>query len=335
MPQHAPPNPTRILWLSIILILLVILTSIWSLSAGAVPISWSVIINTLFHLEGDKQEFIILQSRLPRTLLAILTGGVLALSGAIVQALLRNALASPKIIGINSGAAVAVCLGVFAGASYTWTPFIAVFGGFAAAAFVWLGSLRRTTSPAKLALIGVAVGFLCDAGVDYLLVTAPTYTFSSPLIWMTGSLWGKGWDDVNLAAPLLIPLAFISFVVSYRIDLIRLGDMHARGIGVNVKVERLFLLFIATALAAVSVAFVGALGFIGLMAPHIARQLVGGNHRVLLPIAMLTGMVLVVVADALGRSLAPPVEVSAGILTAILGAPFFIYILLTNRRGEI
>lgn len=317
------------------LVVIVCLSSVWSISAGAVAIPWSVIANTLFGLDGPRQDFIVLNSRLPRTCLALLTGGALALSGAIIQALLRNALASPKIIGINSGAALAVCLAVIAGGSLVWLPAYAVVGGFAAAAFVYLGGLRRTVSPARLALIGIAVGFLCDAGVDYILVTSPTYQFSTPLVWMTGSLWSRGWEDVAIAAPLLLPLAAAALALSYRLDLIRLGDGPARGLGVEVRFERPLLLALATALAAVSVAAVGALGFVGLMAPHIARQLVGGDHRVLMPTALLTGMALVVLADAAGRAIAPPIEVSAGILTALFGAPFFVFILLTNRKHTI
>lgn len=325
------PGAARALVVAAGLTLLLMLAATWSLSAGAVRVPWAVIGNTLFGLDGPRQDFIVWNSRLPRTVLALVTGGALALSGAIVQALLRNALASPKVIGINSGAALAVCLGVIAGLSPGWLPLLATGGGCIAALIVWLASLRRRASPARLALIGIAVGFLCDSAVDYLLVTAPDYQFSAPLVWMTGSLWSRGWADVTTVAPVLLPLALIALALSYRLDLIRLGDGHARGLGVNVGVERAVLLLLATALAAVSVASVGALGFVGLMAPHIARQLVGGDHRGLLPVAMLTGMVLVVLADAAGRALAPPVEISAGILTALFGAPFFVFLLLSKR----
>ncbi|MEM1264756.1 MAG: iron ABC transporter permease [Pseudomonadota bacterium] len=310
------------------------LASIWSLSAGAVTIPWSVIANTLFGLDGPRQDYIVLNSRLPRTVLALVCGGALALSGAIIQALLRNALASPKVIGINAGAALAVCLAVIAGLSPGWLPAIAVAGGMTAAGLVWFGSLRRRASPARLALIGISVGFLCDAGVDFLLVSSPPYLFSAPLVWMTGSLWARGWEDVATAAPILVPLTALALALSYRLDLIRLGDAHARGLGMDVRLERPLLLLLATVIASVSVAVVGALGFVGLMAPHLARQMVGGDHRALMPAAMLTGMALVVLADAAGRALAPPIEVSAGILTALFGAPFFVFILLTERRGR-
>lgn len=312
----------------------VIGAAIWSLSAGAITIPWSVIANTLFGLDGPRQDYIILASRLPRTVLALVTGAALALSGAMIQALLRNALASPKIIGINSGAAVAVCLSVAWGFSAVWMPIFAVVGGFTAAVLVWLGAQLRRASPARLALVGIAVGFLCDAGVDYILVTAPAYQFSSPLIWMTGSLWARGWSDVEQVVPILLPLIVMALAMYFRLDLIRLGDSHARGVGMDVPLERASLLAMAAALAAISVGAVGTIGFVGLMAPHIARQLVGGGHRMLLPTAMLTGMALVVLADALGRALAPPVEISAGILTALMGAPFFVLILLRNRKDQ-
>jgi len=323
------------------IILLVMVTlctaaSIWSLSAGAIQIPASEIINTLFGLEGPKQEYIINRSRLPRTLLALITGGALALSGAIIQALLRNPLASPKIIGINSGAALAVLLGALIVPDITlrWLPFFAVFGAISVATFIFLLAEFRPISPARLALIGIAVGFSCDAGVDYILVTASSYEFSAPLVWLTGSLWARGWSHLDAVWPALILLSALCLLLSFRLDLIRLGAAQATGLGMNVRLERLILLGLATLLAALSVSVVGVMGFVGLMSPHIARKLVGGTHRGLLPVAMLTGMLLVVLADAVGRSVMPPVEISAGILTALFGAPFFIFILLSSRSGE-
>ncbi|MEM7587779.1 MAG: iron ABC transporter permease [Acidobacteriota bacterium] len=306
--------------------------AVWSLAAGAetaTPLraAW----NSLFGLDGPRDDFGVLELRLPRTLLALLAGSALALSGAIIQALLRNALASPKIIGVNSGAALAVCLAVAFGLPAQLTPLLAIAGGLGAATFVYLGTLWKQASPARLALVGIAVGSVCDAGVDALLVTAPDYRFSRPLIWMTGSLHGRTWSDVQATAPLLIPLAIVALALSFRLDLLRLGDRHALGLGVEVSWERPLLLLLATALASVAIAAVGTLGFVGLMAPHMARQLVGGGHRALMPVAMLTGMLLVVLADAAGRAM--PLEVSAGILTALFGAPFFIWILLRTPAG--
>jgi iron complex transport system permease protein len=320
----------------LVLTLGVFIASIWSLSAGAVSIPWSVIGNTLFHLDGPKQDFILLKSRLPRTLLALLTGGCLALSGAIVQALLRNPLASPKIIGINSGAALGVCLMVliFPSVSLALMPFAALIGGATAAAIIYVGADLRGASPTRLALVGIAVGFLCDAAVDFILVTSSDAQFSAPLIWITGSLWARGWTHLNLVWPWLTLCATLALALSFRLDLIRLGPVTATGLGVSVRASRLLLLLLAVLLASLSVSVVGVLGFVGLMAPHIARSLLGGAHAKLMPAAMLVGMLLVVLADATGRALAPPVEVSAGILTAVLGAPFFVAILISMQKAD-
>jgi iron complex transport system permease protein len=318
------------------LCVLILTAFLWSLLAGAVPISSKVVLNTLFHLDGPKQDYIINRSRLPRSLLALMTGASLALSGAIIQALLRNPLASPKIIGINSGAALAVLLAtlLLPNLSYQWIPLIATLGGFAAVALVYVMAELRPVSPARLALIGVAVGFACDAGVDFILVTADTYVVSSPLVWLTGSLWARGWTHVNQVAPFLLPMSVIALFMMHQLDLIRLGAAQATSLGQHVRSARLILLVIATFLAAVSVSAVGVLGFVGLMAPHIARRLVGGQHSKLLPVAMLVGALLVLAGDAAGRALAPPLEISAGILTALFGAPFFVFIMLTSTSEE-
>lgn len=303
----------------------------WSVAAGAVPIPVTVILNTFLGLDGPRQDFILIGLRLPRLILAVATGGALALSGTIIQALLRNSLASPNVIGIGPGAALAVCLSVLFGAPVAWLPVFAVLGGFGAASVVYLAALDPRVSPARLALIGIAVGFLCNAAVDYLLVTAPRFLFSAPIVWMTGALWGREWREVWMTLPALVPLAIIALAISYRLDLLRLGAAQARGLGVAVRWEQPLLLVLATALAAVSVAAVGALGFVGLMAPHIARQMVGGDHRALMPCAMLVGMLLVVIADTLGRIVASPIEIAVGIVTALLGAPFFVIILMRAK----
>ncbi|MEO9652281.1 MAG: iron ABC transporter permease [Roseobacter sp.] len=318
------------------LVALIVLVFIWSIMVGAVSISPRVVLNSLLQLDGPRQDFIINRSRLPRSFLALMTGGALALSGAIIQALLRNPLASPKIIGINSGAALAVLIVTLLApdVGHKWFPVIAAFGGLAAAGLVYVMAELGPVSPARLALIGVAVGFACDAGVDFILATADTYVVSAPLVWLTGSLWARGWTHVAQVTPFLIPMSVFALFMVHQLDLIRLGAAQATSLGQHVRSMRAVLLLIATLLAAISVSAVGVLGFVGLMAPHIARRLVGGQHRHLLPVSMLVGALLVLVADAIGRSLAPPIEISAGILTALLGAPFFIFIMLTNGSED-
>ncbi|MGV8834257.1 MAG: FecCD family ABC transporter permease [Devosia sp.] len=330
--HHPRQKRRRGLLLIGVLIVLVIAAGLWGISVGAVAIPLDVIVNTLFDLDGEKQSYIILRSRLPRMVLGLLAGGSLALSGAIIQAVIRNPLASPNIIGINAGAAL-FALGLvmfFPAVPQVWMPLAACVGGVAAAGFVIIVGHYRNLSAIHLALIGVAVGFVFEAGVDYLLITASDSESSAPMIWLTGSLWGRTWGHVAIAWVPLLVLSAIALMLSYRLDLIALGEGTATGLGLNVPRQRMLLLLVATLLASVSVAVVGVMGFIGLMAPHIARRMVGGSHRLMLPVAALVGMLLVVLADGIGRAIAPPIEVSAGILVALIGAPFFVYIMLTT-----
>lgn len=320
----------RIAVLSIILIVALC----WSLMVGAVPLRVEIVLNTLFELDGPRQNFIIMQSRLPRSLLAALTGGALALSGAIVQTILCNDLASPKIIGINSGAALGVITAslLLPTLPSNYLSLAAASGAALAAGLVFLLFELRAVSPTRLILIGVALGLFFEAIVNFLLIILPNTSVSGPLIWLSGSLWGLGWSNLTMIWLPLTVLFAVTGLLSYRLDLLRLGRAQAVSLGVHVRRERLALLTLATLLAALSVSAVGVMGFVGLMAPHLARALVGWRHQLLLPTAALTGAILVTFADTVGRIIAPPIEVSAGILTAFIGAPFFIVILLRNRR---
>lgn len=318
------------------LLAITIAASLWSLGVGAVAIPVDVIVNTVFNLPGEQQTYIIMRSRLPRILMALLAGGALGLSGAIIQAVVRNPLASPNIIGINSGAAL-FALGLvlwFPAVPETFLPLAACLGGVIAAGFVIVVAHRRRVSAIHLALIGVAVGFVFESGVDYLLVVNTDRETSAAMMWLTGSLVGRTWNHVLISWLPLVTLSALALVLSFRLDLIALGEETATGLGLRVPIQRIVMLLVATLLASVSVAFVGVMGFIGLMAPHIARRLVGGGHRLLLPTSMLVGMALVVLADGTGRAVAPPLEISAGIVTALIGAPFFIYIMLTTASEQ-
>lgn len=325
---------SRAFAIQLTLLALVLITTVWSLSVGAVAIPFRTTLNTLFDLDGDKQTYIIMKSRLPRTVLALITGGSLAISGAIIQAIIRNPLASPKIIGVNAGAALFAVLMiiVFPAIPASYLPLAACLGGITAASAIFAGTHFRGLSGIHLALVGIAVGFLCEAGVDYVLVALPTHALSSPLVWLTGSFWGRTWAHVEVIWLPLTALGIVSLILSFKLDILSLGSDTATGLGVNVTSQRLILLMLATLLASLSVGVAGVLGFIGLMAPHIARRLVGGNHRITIPTAALVGMFLVVLADGAGRAIAPPIEISAGILTAIFGAPFFIYIMTSAQK---
>lgn len=333
--MHRQGGARRLLILASLAVLTVA-AAIWSLGMGAVAVPVDVVINTVFNLSGEQQTYIIMRSRLPRILMALLAGGALGLSGGLIQAVVRNPLASPNIIGINSGAALFV-LGLAAwlpDLPVAFMPLAACLGGLVAAGIVLAAAHFRRVSAIHLALIGVAVGFVFEAGVDYLLITSTHAESASPLIWLAGSLAGRTWSHVSATALPLIVTGLVALVLAYRLDLIALGEDTATGLGLNVPMQRLVMLVVATLLASIAVAGVGVMGFIGLMAPHIARRLVGGSHRLLLPAAMLVGMLLVVLADGIGRAVVPPIEISAGILTALIGAPFFIYIMLTTASEQ-
>ncbi|KZL26976.1 iron ABC transporter permease [Pseudovibrio sp. Ad37] len=327
---------TKAFRVQMLLLFACVFVSMLSLGVGAVNIPLDVILNSLFDLDGQKQTYIIWKSRLPRVLIALLAGASLAVSGVIVQAIIRNPLASPKIMGINSGAALAALGTVMflPNVPVTYLPIAAALGGIVAAVVVLFATHLRQVSPARLALVGIAVGMVCDAGVDYLLVTAATLEISNPLVWLTGSLWARTWVHVQSIWLPLMGLLGLTMVLSYQLDLQQLGDQTARGLGQSTNKMRLLLLGVATLLASISVGVVGVIGFIGLMSPHISRSLVGGRHRLLLPTAALVGALLVVLADAVGRAVAPPLEVSAGILSAMLGAPYFIWIMSRSQKGQ-
>lgn len=333
--MHADPARRRRAPAALVCLSLALAAALlFGLTSGAVPVPAAVLWNTLFGLEGERQDFIILSLRLPRTLLAALTGAALAVSGAMIQSLLRNPLASPKIAGINSGAAFAVlvCTLVLPGQASGLAPYAAAAGGLAAGGLIWTLASRGQTDAARLTLVGVATGFALDAGVEFLLVTQTGPELSAPLIWLTGSLWGRGWPHLAAVAPVLSGLIVLAFLLSHRLDLQYLGPARAAALGARNRLERGAAFLVAVLLAAVSVSVAGVIGFVGLMAPHIAMRLVGGRHWPLLPAAALTGAIFCTGADAAGRAIAPPVEISAGIVTALLGAPFFIWLLVTDSR---
>ncbi|WP_437615152.1 Fe(3+) dicitrate ABC transporter permease subunit FecD [Erwinia sp. V71] len=278
----------------------------------------------------DSQHFALINYRLPRALLAMLVGAALALSGVLVQGVIRNPLASPDILGVNHAAGLAaVCaLMLFPALAVWWLPPLAFTGG--ALAFVLLHLLCGRSPPLRLALMGVALTALYASLTDYLMLSHPL-EINNAMLWLTGSLWGRGWDFVQVVAPALVLLMPLSLLFCRDLDVMALGDDSASTLGIAVRRVQLQVLLLATALAAVAVACCGPIGFIGLVAPHLTRKLVGGRHRLLIPAAMLTGALILLLADVLARTLHPPLELPAGVLTAVTGAPYFFWLLMRNR----
>mgnify|MGYP000852174236 CR=1 FL=1 len=300
---------------------------ILSAAKGSVDIPVSEILNILGGARDTAHAQILWNIRLPRTIVAALVGINLALSGAILQAILRNPLADPHIIGISSGAGLA---GIFImlmmpGAAWLITP--AAFGGaMLAALLIYILAWRDGIRPTRIILAGVAVSAFLGAGISAMMILYSDRVHSA-LMWMVGGLSARSWPQVDMIFPYTILGFVLALAFSRKLNILLLGDEIARSLGLRVEVTRLLLTAIAALLAASAVAVVGLLGFVGLIVPHAARLLVGSDYRFLLPASALLGAAVVTLSDTFARTAFAPVELPVGILMAVLGAPFFLFLL--------
>ena len=279
----------------------------------------------------DKNYFTLMEYRLPRAVLAILLGGALAISGVLVQSVVRNPLASPDILGINNAAGlVAVSVLMFLpNLAFYWMPIFAFLGGVLSFVILWI-VCGFNFRPIKMAIIGVALSALWAAISHYLMLTNPV-EINTAMLWLTGSLWGRSWSYLNVVLPWLVVLLPLPFIFCRDLDTLGLGENKASTLGVTVNKVQISVLVLAVALSTTAVAICGPIAFLGLVAPHLARRLVGGRHRTLLPAALIIGALLLQLSDILARVIAPPTELPAGILTAIIGAPYFFYLLMRTK----
>lgn len=279
----------------------------------------------------DKNYFTLMEYRLPRAVLAILLGGALAISGVLVQSVVRNPLASPDILGINNAAGlVAVSVLMFLpNLAFYWMPIFAFLGGVLSFVILWI-VCGFNFRPIKMAIIGVALSALWAAISHYLMLTNPV-EINTAMLWLTGSLWGRSWSYLNVVLPWLVVLLPLPFIFCRDLDTLGLGENKASTLGVTVNKVKISVLVLAVALSTTAVAICGPIAFLGLVAPHLARRLVGGRHRTLLPAALIIGALLLQLSDILARVIAPPTELPAGILTAIIGAPYFFYLLMRTK----
>ena len=280
---------------------------------------------------ADKNYFTLMEYRLPRAVLAILLGGALAISGVLVQSVVRNPLASPDILGINNAAGlVAVSVLMFLpNLAFYWMPIFAFLGGVLSFVILWF-VCGFNFRPIKMAIIGVALSALWAAISHYLMLTNPV-EINTAMLWLTGSLWGRSWSYLNVVLPWLIVLLPLPFIFCRDLDTLGLGENKASTLGVTVNKVQISVLVLAVALSTTAVAICGPIAFLGLVAPHLARRLVGGRHRTLLPAALIIGALLLQLSDILARVIDPPTELPAGILTAIIGAPYFFYLLMRTK----
>lgn len=307
----------------------VALLFVLSIRYGTYTLSFDEI-SQAFHPD-DKNYFTLMEYRLPRALLAIIIGGALAISGVLVQSVVRNQLASPDILGINNAAGlVAVTVLIFLpNLAFYWLPIFAFIGGVLSFILLWM-ICGFNFRPIKMAIIGVALSALWAAISHYLMLTNPV-EINTAMLWLTGSLWGRSWAYVNVVLPWLLVLLPLPFIFCRDLDTLGLGENKAATLGVSVNKTQILVLVLAVALSTTAVAICGPIAFLGLVAPHLARKLVGGRHRTLLPAAMLIGTLLLQISDILARVIDPPTELPAGILTAIIGAPYFFYLLMRTK----
>ena len=302
---------------------------VFALVNGSVEISAAEVLSTLAgSTELDETRRQILENiRLPRTIVAVLVGVNLSLSGAILQAVMKNPLADPHIIGISSGAGLfgIFLLTVFDDAGAFMTP-AAFVGAMLAAALIYLLAWKDGIRPIRVILAGVAVSAFLGAGISALLIFAGDRVHGA-LLWMVGGLSARSWQHVWILLPYSIAGTLLTLLAARHLNVLQLGDEVATGLGLRVNLVRSALTAVAALLAASAVCVAGLLGFVGLIVPHTARLILGSDYRLLLPGAALLGAATVTISDTAARTLFAPAELPVGILTALLGAPFFLYLL--------
>lgn len=309
---------------------------IWYVCTGEYTIAPLDVLRTALRLpteDAKSYDFIVNTLRLPRALVAWTVGAMLGLAGSVMQTLTRNPLASPEITGVAAGAGLGAVIMIVAvpGAALVSLPVAALIGGLFVALLIYLLAWRGGDSPLRLVLVGIGLASVLGAAQTILLLRAPPEVAQRALYWLTGSIYARSWE--NLAALLPWCLVFVPLVLlsTAPLNAINLGDDVARGLGVRMQMQRGLLLLSAVGLTAAAISQVGALGFVGLIAPHLGRRLAGPVHEGNLLVSAMIGGVLVLASDFAGRVALSPIEVPAGIITALIGAPFLMYLLWRNR----
>lgn len=322
-----------------ICIILLMLSFVISMNTGYTKLSPEDTLRTLFGGGSNKENLILFKFRLPRIVVSILVGIGLALSGCIIQGIARNPLSDPGLLGINGGAGLMVILyiiffGTKSFLSVFTLPFLALVGGGVTAVLIYLLAYKKGegVAPLRLILTGIAMQAGIAALTTVLVLTLDDTQFDFVTNWQSGSIYASNWNFVMTLLPWILILAPYTMMKSRVLDLLNLGDEFAYGLGVEVERERKLLLGVAVALAASSVSVSGSIGFVGLIAPHMARRLVGPKHKILLPICALIGAVLVSISDTIAKLIVQPSEIPTGIVVAVVGAPYFLYLLFKDKQ---
>lgn len=332
--DEASAMTKRITYKIVVLALLFIflcVSVLLSISLGVVSLSIDEIIKALF-VDGTGLNYnIIFNIRLPRTLVGMLVGMCLSLSGAILQGIMRNSLASPNIIGVSSGASLAATICIVLLPSYeNVTPIAAFFGALITTLFIYILSYKNGIKPLRMVLAGIAVSSLIGALINLILIFYPDRV-SDTLSYTIGSLNLVLWSDFRRLLPYAIVGLIFCLLSAKKINILMLGDEIATTLGIHVERSRFLFVALASLLAASSVSIVGLLGFVGLIVPHMVRLLIGSDYRYLFIGSTLLGGSLVIACDTIARVIAAPMEIPVGIVLSIIGVPFFLFLL----RGRI
>lgn len=295
---------------------------------------------TFASLQDAHYRDIWLNIRLPRVLLAVLVGGALATAGVIMQGLFRNPMADPGLLGVSSGSALMVGMAIIFPVSlpaafllYEQMIF-AVVGSLVVCAVIFLISLRHQHGGMiQLLLAGIAINALCGAAIGILSYVGDEQQLRQLTLWMMGSLGQAQWPTLLVAASFALPAMIATAWLATTLNLLQLGDEEAHYLGVNVKRKRQLLLLLSSLLVGAAVSVSGVIGFIGLVIPHLIRMTIGADHRWLLPCSTLAGACLLLVADTLARTLVQPAEMPVGLLTSLIGGPYFLWLILRTRRA--
>jgi iron complex transport system permease protein len=326
----------------ILFVLLLVAMGLVSIMTGPVPLSVKTVLDAIFAPDSvNLRDLAIVWSvRLPRTLLAILVGGALAFSGALMQGLFRNPLADPGLIGVSAGATFAAITAIVLGETLLGAaaiiyvlPVGAFLGGLIATITLYLIATRRgRTSVATMLLGGIAIAALMMAASGILIFMSNDQQLRELTFWSLGSLGGASWQKIIAILPFIALGLTLALGFSGGFNALALGEAEARHLGIPVQLLKRVAIIAVALLTGTAVAVSGSIGFIGIIVPHLLRLAIGPDHRYLLPVSILFGAVLLTAADMVARTIVAPAELPIGIVTAILGAPFFLWILLRNRN---
>ena len=323
-----------------LLFILTIITFIISLNLGVVRIAPIDVFKTLIGQGTARDQLVLVDFRLPRMVLALLIGAGLAVSGAILQGVTKNELADPGILGINTGAGFMVILFIyfFQGTMNSVStlgiflmPLFALIGAVIAAFLIYVLAWKKGIDPVRLILVGIGVNSGFGAAIVIFQLKMNPQDFMQAAVWLSGDIWGTNWKFVAILAPLILLLIPFAFSKAHILNIMNLGDQVATGLGIHVEKERRILLLAAVALAGFSVAAGGGIAFLGLVAPHIAKRLIGPKHQLFLPLTAVLGSFVLLLADTIGKNLLAPTQIPVGIVVAIFSAPYFIFLLMKAK----